>query len=164
MGICMDCGLLAIRNTDFSLGEVKRESSDLHFKVMQWTLQDRQAQPICFIGEINLLFAYNEQQDKHESIIENSVIVNQVLRQCGCDIFRAYKQGFTPKEHREMMDREWMQKHQDEREDVDKKWRAKQEHYLVKMAGIYAIVAGIGGAAIGAIITWLFTSRVLKNS
>lgn len=74
-----------------------------------------------------------------------------------CALFTEWHQGFTPKEHQEMMDRKAMLEWQTKREDADKKWRSGQEHYLVKMAGIYAIIAGVVGAGIGAIITWLLT-------
>lgn len=63
-----------------------------------------------------------------------------------CESFVKWEQGFSPKEHREMMDRERRQE-----------WESKQEHYLAKMAGTFAIIAGVVGAGIGAFITWLLT-------
>ena len=56
-----------------------------------------------------------------------------------------------------MIDREWQQKHQEEREDMidkrDKEWHAEQEKKNRK----YTIVAGISGAVTGAIITAIVT-------
>jgi hypothetical protein len=60
-----------------------------------------------------------------------------------CESFTKWHQGFSPKEHREMMDREeW------------RKWQASQNWKLVIVAGVFALL----GAAITALATWVARS------
>lgn len=66
-----------------------------------------------------------------------------------CELFTKWRQGLTPKEHQEMIDREWMIKHQEEREDADKRWRRNQDWKLVIVAGIFTIL--------GSLLAWLLT-------
>lgn len=44
-----------------------------------------------------------------------------------CSNYTPWHQGFTPKEHREMIDRQWERNWQLEREREDRKWREHQE-------------------------------------
>ena len=65
-----------------------------------------------------------------------------------CTFFTKWQQGFTPKEHREMIDRQAMLKWQTEREDIDKKWQIQQRWFMVVVAGIFTIIGGVIGAII----------------
>ena len=56
--------------------------------------------------------------------------------------------GFSPKEHREMMDREWMLKWQADREEADRKWREKQRQEDKQWRRIELIVIGIIGVLV----------------
>lgn len=78
-----------------------------------------------------------------------------------CQKWRRWQQGFTPKEHREMLDREWMLKYQAERKESDRnfrlrmaednrKWQAQQQTRLALIAGIFVII----GAIIGALVVY----------
>jgi hypothetical protein len=52
-------------------------------------------------------------------------VLNQDDRDC--KEWAEWHQGFTPKEHKEMIDRKEMLAWQAKRENADKDWRAKQE-------------------------------------
>jgi len=70
-----------------------------------------------------------------------------------CESFTRWQQGFTPKEHREMIDHQAMVKWQAEREDTDRLWREKQEkirsrtewgrYIFLALFGIIAVVIGV---------------------
>ncbi|MEE9201949.1 MAG: hypothetical protein V3U31_01985 [Dehalococcoidia bacterium] len=77
-----------------------------------------------------------------------------------CNSFTDWIQGFTPKEHREMIDRKLMLEWQTEREEADKKWREKERAAdralllkLALVAGGFALLAAIIGAAIAAVLS-----------
>jgi hypothetical protein len=164
---CIDCGFLATRKLDTrQLEEVEREYDNTRHQTYtvigeQGRIEDftlGYGAPVCFVGQVNLHAEYPKYPKNFLNAGISESQINLALKlDRECDAFTKWKQGFTPKEHREMMDREWMQKHQDEREEADRKWRSKQEHYLVKIAGLYAIVAAVVGAGIGVVITWLVT-------
>ena len=86
----------------------------------------------------------------HLSDFSNDLIGLNDLKRCGINMINI--QGFTPKEHCEMMDRELMFKWQAEREEADRKWRAKQDWRLVFIAGIFTIL----GAIVAAFISLVF--------
>ena len=160
---CIDCGYLAARNADTrQLEEVERGHSDTVHEVFKQCgrlehefsgLGERHNAPICFVGHLDLWEEYREATPTATQITElsDSSIVRVLTEERGCPVFADYQQGFTPKEHREMMDRQWMQKHQEEREDADKKWREKQGRNLVIYAGMFTVL----GAVIGAVIVIL---------
>ena len=115
---CVNCGFLTIRNKDnYQLEEVKREVTGLIRDKQFVFLNSRNIQPLCFLNQVNLPFAYNELQMSRETLIDNETKIDIVLKKNGCELYREYQQGFTPKERGEMMDREWMQKHLEDRED-----------------------------------------------
>ena len=142
---CIECGYLAVRKGDTrQLEEVQRDFSDKVVEAFMdvgtpghgyheiTRLYDA---PICFAREINLQSEYRIETitDTNRGITSGGNNINKVLtNERECDKFTKWQQGFTPKEHREMIDREWMQKHLEEREDKkdkeDKKWREDQEN------------------------------------
>ena len=169
---CVDCGYLAVRDLETrELGEAERDEmgnfvfanirklasgGDLTGGRLVYLPKDDS--PICFARASNLKSEYGAKP--HESSLLNTwqaKIQEVLIRERDCSDFTDWIPGFIPKEHREMIDREKMLKWQSEREDADKKWRSGQERYLARVAGIYAISAGIIGAAIGAVIAWLLT-------
>jgi hypothetical protein len=153
------------------LEEVERTEDGHIFYPTNEGLHAKYDEPICFAGVYKLQSEYTiERIDSGRvSIIEtgdnSQVEIQQVLtRLRPCDAFIKWIQGFTPKEHREMVDREWQQKHQEEREEDDRKWREermeddrKWRSQQERMNRIYTIVSGVVGAVTGAIIAWLLT-------
>jgi hypothetical protein len=105
--------------------------------------------PLCFVQSYDLCDEVKAAGGKSEL---DAVIVKSIIDQDRqCNSFIKWQQGFTPKEHREMIDREAMRKWQAEREEADRKWMTHQQRFMVIIAGIFTILGGI----IGAVITFL---------
>ncbi len=78
---------------------------------------------------------------------EDALEVITKQRQCD-DGFTTFQLGFSPKEHREMIDRQWMLVREDRRDDTVRKWQTK----MIVVAGVFTVIAALLGAVIGAII------------
>lgn len=162
MGKCANCGYLSVRNKDdYSLGEPSIDYREKGQVATTWDDKGRNPHslhepiPLCFARQAYLRDATKAIKDRKNPYEEVKAIIQG---DNDCKEFTDWQQGFTPKEHREMMDRQKLQEWQDKREQIDRDWYTNQERYLVRRAGIYAIVAGIIGAGIGAFITWLLTN------
>ena len=140
---CIDCGFLAVRNeNNHHLEEARRDASGLIKEIQYEFHQGKNIQPLCFVNRVNLPFAYTEVQMSTQYLIDNETKINIVLKkERDCDLFREYQQGFTPKEHREMMDRERFQEWQDKQRKEDKRWRVIE---LVVISVVAILAATIG--------------------
>jgi len=82
--------------------------------------------PLCFARQPYLRDAIKE-IDKNQNLHDEvKRIINKEINCETCKEFTDWQQGFTPKEHREMLDRRWMLDFQAKREEDDKKWRDAQ--------------------------------------
>jgi hypothetical protein len=54
----------------------------------------------------------------------DTAVFAEILRERSCDGFTEWKQGFTPKEHIEMLDRQWLIEREDRR---DAEMRARED-------------------------------------
>jgi hypothetical protein len=81
-----------------------------------------------------------------------------------CAEFCEWRQGFSPKEHREMVDREELRRWQADREDADRLWRERQDEkrddrqaallwQLAGVAGLFTLIGASAGAVIAALLT-----------
>lgn len=129
MAKCVDCGFLAARNKETrQLHEVER-SADGSIDYNQYgtgymAIYDN---PICFARAVNLPSQYGTEP------------IRQVLeRERDCKPFTKWQQGFTPKEHREMIDRDKMHK-----------W------HIIEL--VILIVGNLLAAGFGAFVVWLVT-------
>jgi hypothetical protein len=116
---CAECGYLASRNYESRKLE-ETESGTRNGAAIVISLSTGMPiyePPICFMQVIDLRYEYENNAPQITPVIQQS-------REC--NEFIEWKQGSTPKEHREMMDRQWMQKYQDERDEKDRKWREEQ--------------------------------------
>lgn len=81
-----------------------------------------------------------------------------VQQERDCESFTPWQQGFTPKEHREMLDQQVLREWQAKREDADRQWRREREaedkRFRTKelrwMVGAI-VVAALLGAVVGAL-------------
>jgi hypothetical protein len=158
---CSECGFIAARiwrTREFiEIDDRKRDSGNIKDEFGG----DLESIPACFVNRFNIKEEVEAaRKAAHDEPTRNSIgelippywpnYVKEVLnRERACEYFIKWQQGFTPKEHREMMDRERMQKWQMEREEADRKWRSKEQWQLVIVAGIFTLL--------GAIIAWLLT-------
>ena len=80
-------------------------------------------------------------------------------RERDCVVFTPWRQGFAPKEHLEMLDREERRRWQEEQRAADLRWREQQRREdkwwrvieLIVLAGIATLIAG-GFTLLGAFI------------
>jgi hypothetical protein len=140
---CADCGYLAqhiyrgsIPQGFIDVEESSRETGDLPTLARYISYKPDLGPdklggdyfPMCFSHVFNLGQEVKDQiakVSKTESPV--SVVKDVIQKERACEQFVKWIRGFTPKEHMEMVDREWMQKHLEEREDAARKWREEQE-------------------------------------
>ena len=126
---CKDCGYLCGRNKDdCSLGELDinyREKGQLplarEYGRNQYELYDKL--PLCFARHPYLGNAIKNINNRDNPVEEVKKIIQTDI---DCDKFTEWQQGFTPKEHRDILDRKWMLEFQAQREEDDRKWRDEQ--------------------------------------
>ena len=91
-------------------------------------------------------------------------------RDCKDDFVR-WRQGFSPKEHREMMDRERMLRWQAEREEADRSYRlkesganadARKEEIRLIRTGVWVAVGAIAIGAIATIVGALIEAGIIS--
>jgi hypothetical protein len=125
-------------------------------------------QPLCFAQVYDLRNEFMEithrKNPTHESPDVESVRA-VIHEDRDCDSFVKWRQGSTPKEHQEMIDRDRLLKLQEEqrnndrkwqaeREEADRKWRSGQDRKMLVIAGCFTILGTILGAVITAIIQY----------
>jgi hypothetical protein len=118
--------------------------------------------PLCFVNECNIWAELNPVS------WENAMAMVQKERECKA--FVPWQQGYTPKEHKEMMDRkamlEWQtnrdeayRKERDERYRVDREWREAQSkinrewRFREFVVAVVALIVVVLASVIGALIS-----------
>jgi hypothetical protein len=156
---CADCGFLAARNRqDRQLEEAESIMREKGIPAVTFSSNavmgigtKHEGEPLCFVQANDLRKEFWETTHREHptyQIVDSDSIVEVLLRDRECKDFVKWQQGFTPKEHREMLDRLEQRRWQEGREDTDRKWRSKQDKNLVIIAGLFTIL----GAVIGAVI------------
>lgn len=163
---CSECGFIASRvgvTREFlEIDDRKRESGG----VGSW-YGPIEPIPVCFVNRFNIgeevkvlrKGADDEvRPDAYGQIAEDwEGDVKQVLnRERVCEDFINWQQGFSPKEHREMVERKRMQEWEMRREEADRKWRMEEEKRRSRdewkryvFLAIMTIVAGVVGVVVG---------------
>jgi hypothetical protein len=144
---CSDCGYLAARNRDTrELDEVERVFRE-NGKPPNVTVAGRnpycrqEIMPLCFARSFDFVDLYNKLTSRRANIEDNiATILNEERH---CDSFIEWKQGFTPKEHREMMDRKEMLQWQTEQKKQDRRWRIIEVVILIIGAGLFALLGAL---------------------
>jgi hypothetical protein len=143
---CANCGYLSVRNkADYSLGEATidfREKGKVPIAYDDKGCNPHalhEAIPLCFARQAYLASKAKEIEDRNNPVKEVKAIIQE---ENDCKEFTDWQQGFTPKEHREMMAREEM-----------RRWYSGQQWKLVAVAGVFVLLGGF----LGALITWLLT-------
>lgn len=143
MAKCSECGFLAVRNTKTrELVETEqniRDTGEIEIVFDDTTRRFHEIGsgypmyelPLCFVGACDLRPEFGE---NHKAIEIKSAISGERK----CNSFIKWQQGFTPKEHREMIDRE-----------KQRKW------HVIELTLI--ITGNIFAGFLGALLTYLFT-------
>ncbi len=104
--------------------------------------------PICFINIYDLMReAVNIAGTNATAEIDWSPFVSQIItmdRKCPLQSntlgFVEYQQGFTPKEHREMMDRKFLIELEDNRRKNDRKWHWIELIAIIMGTGLFTLL------------------------
>jgi len=128
---CSECGFLAVRRKDtIELEEVEfesRQSGDMRPRYHYV--------PICFtlvanfgeeVEKLEKSPEYATRCDEHGDAIWPQwydLVGGALVKERECPSFTRWHQGFTPKEHQEMLDRQWLLDFQAKREQEDRDWR-----------------------------------------
>lgn len=123
---CEDCGFLALRTARSELVEATEwfRQTGTPENLQQLDLHMR---PLCFARAFNLaaeITALDNQRVETESHRQNLAVIQ---KERPCERFTAWQQGFTPKEHREMLDEQWKREFEATRLQEDHEWRGSQE-------------------------------------
>jgi hypothetical protein len=120
---CADCGFLAARLKNERVLVDAEESMRQKWDLPKGKNDKGQGievyehDPICFVRVPNFRVESGVKLQATEA----------VTRERECDRFVLWQQGFTPKEHAEMIQEEARLRWQARREDADKEWRDQQE-------------------------------------
>ena len=123
---CYDCGLLAAPyRSEGTLEEVPKFSRDSGSPT-----RTSRGFPVCLALAFDL-----PQEYEHRSVsragtsagITPADVVPVLHRERECDDFTTWRQGFSPKDHIEAMDREKLQERMRRQEQEDREWREKIE-------------------------------------
>ena len=117
MGKCADCGFLALRrNSDHVLIEAEVRVRENGFIGQQ----DRyDPTPVCFAQAYHLHEEMKGAQGK-------ATLLAVVGRERECNEFTPWVQGYSPKDHRDMLNQQVFLNWQKEQRREDQKWRAKK--------------------------------------
>jgi hypothetical protein len=156
---CGDCGFIAARvwkTREFvEIEEEKRCSGEIGSE-----FGGCEPTPVCFINsfdikeEVEILRKVAHDEPSQDSMgghipphweIHVKAVLNTERK---CESFRKYQQGFTPKEHREMLDRQEWRNWQEKQRKSDRCFRIIE---LIVLGFIAVIVAG-GFTVLGAFI------------
>ena len=124
---CLDCGYLAARNVRTRL----LDETEWATRLTGETIRSIHEPPLCFMRNIFPLTEYISHNGEFDT--ESIRIALQKERECIQWI--EWTMGFTPKEHREMMDRKFMAEMEEKRRGNDRKW------HWIELA---AIIVGTG--------------------
>lgn len=117
---CSECGYLAVRaRTSRELREAEGE-----YRKRGLRIAISEHIPICFAQVRD--FREEIIKEKGASNLDSVNITPFISKEIYCDCFIKWLQGLTPKEHREMLDRQWQLDYQAKREKEDKEWREEQ--------------------------------------
>jgi len=140
---CIDCGYLAARHHETRLLEEVEENYRNNGVSPNTTVGYKHGigipvydEPICFMRACDLKAEYGEKRPP--SMTKD--LLSTLRKDRECNSFAKWQQGFTPKEHREMVDREniieWQ--HRERRSDI--KWRIVELIVLVVSAGLFTLL------------------------
>ncbi|MFC2059004.1 hypothetical protein ACFLTS_05140 [Chloroflexota bacterium] len=169
MGKCADCGYLAVRSkVDYSLSEASVDYRNKGAVAIgyddtgQNQHQIHELFPLCFARQPYLKDVIKKIDDTKNKNDEVKRVINEEIPEGDCKEFTEWQQGFTPKEHREMLDEKWKMEFQKQREEDDRNWRTSQDKEqrkwqtdqnirLIIIAGCFTVLGAVIGAIVGKI-------------
>jgi len=138
---CSECGFLASRNVQTrQLEETEleiRSQGALSIAYNTGKPFDKYEPPICFMQAPDFRFIpYSDDFSLRRDDVAKEVS-GEIQQDRKCRFFTKWRQGFTPKEHREMLDRELRIKE-------ERRWRIAEIILILVLSGLFTLL----GAAI----------------
>ena len=163
---CADCGFLSFRHTKTGeLVEVTEEVREFgQVKVMEFGeyALDWEDLPLCVMQAYDLrqesfrLLGPMSEEESKSIIAMSDVLRDRMVEEANeesrrntfhkdrdCPSYIKWHQGFTPKEHREMLDRTEWRNWQEEQRRKDKRWRLIELLAFIITGAVVAIVAAL---------------------
>ncbi len=135
---CADCGFLAVRHhSERYLAEVEgniREGGE-------WPVQRGGGIPIY--ERRPLCFAMSEQIGVPKDDYSPLDFKEHIHEKKDCKEFTEWQQGFTPKEHREMLDRQEFRDWQEKQSKSDRLWRIIESIVFILVAGGFTVLGAL---------------------
>lgn len=146
---CSECGFLAVRNSE------SRNLEEIEFKSRETGNIGKQRYvlvPVCFgmiinidreIEELRKSPQYTIKQNEIGEVIWpkwNELVKIVIDKDRECTHFTKWYQGFTPKEHREMLDRQWQIATEEKRRINDRKWHIAEIILIVILSGLFTLL------------------------
>jgi hypothetical protein len=203
---CADCGFLTLRN-DYTgqLDEVgdgyrrtgepqelrkpqdPSDRSNVYPLSYTFYYKAHTNLPICFAREWNLFGDLVQSgNNAGDASLEPGLALEVITKDRLCSAFTPWQQGFTPKEHREMLDRQALLRWQSEREDADQQFRKEMQDAqlaaqdkiderrfraeqgygwrLARFGAAVALVAAVVGAGVSAAVSPLVDDKPTVNT
>jgi hypothetical protein len=144
---CANCGRLSLRSEGGAIIE-----ADQDFRLHAAPLGGRytatshsELLPFCLDGYADLFseiiaspyYGTDPPTSTQVSILET------LHKERACAGYVEWRRGSTPKEHREMLDRQWMHEQEERRRTSDRRWHIGEIVLLTAIAAAYTIYAGV---------------------
>lgn len=168
---CAECGFLAVRNfVNRGLEEAEETFREKGYPTNIFDAEGRlrpihEELPLCFAQRYNLRDKFKEFAGKDSP--DNFSVRYVINEERECEAFTKWQLGFTPREHREMLDQKRKQESEARREHEDREWRERQEEkqriwqeqqgykrlrWEIIIFGVLVTLALIGGQVFAAFI------------
>ena len=167
---CSECGYLAVRDGSDQFREASIGSREKgHIIPGYWSL------PYCFIAAIRI------DKENSKANDDESRFLNVINTERDCQGFVTWKQGFSPKEHIEMLllkeQREWQEScrmndlawqqaqelerrtWQEQQQKKDQAWQTEQNAKNRRWGMISSLVAVVIGAGLGLLLNWISENK-----
>ena len=138
MAKCAECGFLTLRDEATGLLVEVIDDYRVSGRVPDIAAYRRYHNyPICFAMAWDLIPEVEEAAQSQVTEQNNDwgeYVLEVITKDRDCVTtdktlgYTKYQQGFTPKEHMEMLDRQWLLDFQSRREQADREWREEQRH------------------------------------
>ncbi len=139
MSKCTECGYLALRNKESrSLVEAEYDYRKKEFDptISPHGISQYEDLPLCFAQSYDINAEITNSQDTSNY----KDIHNIINKERECTKFTKWTQGFTPKEHMEMLDREEWRNWQEKQRKSDRRWHIIEAILLVIVAGLFTLL------------------------
>jgi hypothetical protein len=152
MAKCADCGFLAVRTKETrNLEEIELESRQSGILRVERYVYI----PVCFAMVANFDEEYNnlkqlpeyaEKQDAYGGVIWPTYkdLVKETLNvERDCQSFTKWHQGFTPREHQEMIDRQFEKEMENNRRKSERKWHWIELSAIIIVSGLFTLLGAL---------------------